>query len=312
MPDTNFIDTNFIPGETLVWMDQSSSRSAVTRRIVAFRGMKNHLCEVAWGLRSDGTGNENLYSVPRSELTRPETPIPVPSVTRHEPEPVISLEQRRTNLAHALSNYQDATRLVGTAQVLLDRAWDKLEATQTRLRQFNDLEKQAVDAVLDELRHMNGNTYTPTIHDATTTNDNAEWTQRECAVRECRAAETAYETLARELSDAKSMANDRLKIMERAAAHVVACIIEQETQQLALLESKAIELRAQLRAAATMWISEAPVPVNQTASTILANFPYDQQDPIGTRMQLAEARQAPFHDLYEKLVSGDVEATLID
>ena len=296
----------FTPGEMLEWRNRVTPDGQMTRRAVSFRGMQMHLCVVAFGYEVIGTGQENLYSVPREELVRPQPAQTLKVEPSPLPAPTIPIEERRQTLAQHQASYREALESVNAAQELVTRGQHRVDHTRAVLREFGDIERLRADAVVRELRlsHVNsGNSHSAD-------DDFEEWASYERAQRDCRSAEMAHDQLARELSDAKAIAQERERTIQRAASFVIAGVVERETQRLSELEAQAIQLRVVLRAASMLWVADAPVPVGRKANEILTSWPYDHEDPVGLRVRLAEQRQQPFVQLYSDLCDGNISADL--
>lgn len=297
-------DDNFQPGEMLTWSNRPVPGGLLTKRQVAFRGWQNNQAVVAFGLKSDFTGQENLFSVPKEELSRPQPAGIKPGFyhpEKPEPAPSIPLTQRRQSLSQAFNNYQGSQAKVVEAQELLDRALTRVDKAQATLREYADMEAHHIDAVVHAIRVNSGNGVA---------DNEEEWASKARAERDCQAAEAAYHHLARELSDAKAAANERHSVLEKCASFVLAGIIERETTKLAEWELEVATVRARLRAAQMIWFAGQPIPINSDASKILIEQPAEVVEGVGERLSNNEVRQQEFSELLGKLVAGEVDSDL--
>src|SRR3954449_5162288 len=105
-------EPDFVLNEPLLWIAKSQLNGQTTKRMVAFRGMQNNYCVVAFGLKADGTGQEQLFSVQPNELSRPVTPTHIPAVIRPPEPPPIPLAERRASLLAAWQSHEEATNAV--------------------------------------------------------------------------------------------------------------------------------------------------------------------------------------------------------
>jgi hypothetical protein len=69
-------------------------------------------------------------------------------------------------------------------------------------------------------------------------------------------------------------------------------------------------MRTQLRAVSYLWFGGSALPLDPTVATLLNQPPAEIVEGVGERLKNTELRQAPFGELFEKLVSGDSEADL--
>jgi exonuclease VII small subunit len=292
----------FAVGEILQWRSRLRPDGQVTIRPVSFVEWRNHLAVIRFGLKSDGTGEPNLFSVSSSELTRPPPPQALKVEPPPPPAPVISLEDRRQTLSDAFARYQEAEQAVASAQELLDRALFRVEKADRELRNYADMETHAVAAVIHEIQ-MNGN-------GQSISDDDEQWRARGRAERDSRAAQSAYDQLAKQLTDAKVIAAERQHTLHQSAAHVLAGLVEREANRLSILEMQTAELRVELQAAQLLWFAGQPIPIAQAQAQILNTPPPEVREGVGERMRNTESRQEVFATLFARLVGGDIAADL--
>ena len=193
-------DTDFQLGESLLWENRENTATQLVRRPVAFRGWSNPMTAiVAFGLKSDFSGEEILFNVPKSELSRP-PPHLIKTDPPREPPPSIPLEDRRYQLRLRFESHQEAIELVNEAEILVNRAQERLDKAQKELRYFSNKEQQRADSLVDALRHVNGSSLSVVKSDD-------EWHGKQRAERDCAAAETALKRFTTELSHAREVAN---------------------------------------------------------------------------------------------------------
>jgi hypothetical protein len=301
------VSDEFQIGDVLEWRNRANPDAVLEKRQVTFKGWRNHQALVSFGLTSDGRGDDVIFSVPRDEVSKPVPPQPFYKPEPPTPPLPVPLSERREVLRQCFNAYEQAQQKVVDTEELVLRAQGRVNHARHALREYADLEAHAAAAVIHSIKHVNGN---GEMTSQTVADEDSEWQARDRAARNAVAAESALHQLSQDLVDARLVSNERLESVEQAGAYVIAGVIERETLKLAMLEAQAVEVRNVLRAASMLWVNGAAVPVNPEASTILSTWPYDQQDPVGERVQLAERRQAPFSELYARLVSGDTEAEL--
>jgi hypothetical protein len=308
MSDT--IPTNFTDGELLVHRHRDGGPdSMVTIRNVLFRGYGEGGAIVAFGVRSDGTGLENRYSASVDELSRPAPPerpwwVPppvqptTPTAPPHEAKTATRLAERlgerRATLRQAHETVRTAQEATAAARQVADRAREQVTNTRAELARQNVADQTATNEFAEAIRkgeapppHRNG-------------------VDREALRSRVAMAEQAKVQLDAELSVATSTLTDALSSTRRAAADVVAALIERECESLRRLEEAAARQRAELVAVSRWWpdATLGSFRLSHAASTLLANPPNSDAVAVpvsGTRIEA-------WKNLFTHLVNGDAAA----
>ena len=298
----------FAIGERLEYAETPSHT-----RIVTFRGVqdRDHGLVNFGGLVGDPS--ETSWVVPLHALSRPEPPARQELPIAPAPSPGPSLDDRQFALAQALDRQFLADSAVVGAQTVADRACQVLMDCHQRLRSHVDMESLAADDLVTALR-------SPTQSDpnAQTAHSDHRWSDQLQAQKQCDIAESAYQRLARELSEARNTLEQCRAETEQAAANVIGGIVSRDLIQLSKWEAEVATLRLNLKACTQFFppvlngTQPKPIPLTHEAATIINNPAPVAVEPVGyeIRAQLREQRQAPLVELFRRLIAGEVDADL--
>ncbi len=121
------------------------------------------------------------------------------------------------------------------------------------------------------------------------------------------AAEQAQQRFAKELGDATTALSNSLSAIRRAAAAVIAGLLERETENLRAAEQRAALLRAELNSVAGWWPSaEIGVLKISPASAPCIAEPVAWRDQPAVRQGTGWLK--PWQSVFDRLCQGDVES----
>jgi hypothetical protein len=302
------IDTlEFRPGESLEWITREGDNTLVKRRVRFIQPFGTDEAVVEWGMRSDGTGIMNRYTAQVAELSResevPARPwwVPEPIQTPRPPEPPTEqqignrLAERREALRGAHETARNAQEAVTAARQVADRAQREANDARARLAEQTLADQREADAFSDSIRrgeapppHRNG-------------------IDREALRSRVAVAEQAEISFDRELATANSMLADTLSGVRKAAADVIAALVEREAESLRALETEAARQRAELVAVAAWWPSAdlGPPKLSSAAGQLLEAVPrYGEMAVVRASSRALDT----WKDIFSQLVSGDAGA----
>jgi hypothetical protein len=234
--------------------------------------------DVSFGRRSDGTGEANVVRVPIDDLHRPEPPprpwflpgrIEQPKPPTPSSAEIIeaTIAKRRDGLRAAHTLLASAKLAADTARTLADRARTECEGAHAALRELELSDTDAVEAWAGALRRGERPSLT-NGHD------------REAMRHRVGVAEAALDSFNRELATANSKHAEASSNVRRAAAELLAAIVDQDAEELRELETNATRLRASLWAASMIAPSPDIGPIRIAPTTIaLLESPPTQPKP---------------------------------
>lgn len=288
----------FRPGDSVQWTTREGG--TLTNRSVKIERLDGDHAVVTFGLRSDGTGEPRRFNAPLDELSPPPRPAGPPpflpgwAETPRPPDPPSAnalnakLAERRAALRAAHQRAKQAREAVDAARDVADRARRELDAARAALAAMNLADAEAAADYEAAIRRGEAPTYR-NGHDRDGTRHRVE------------VAQLAADKFDAELREAQTMFGERLDEVRRAAASVVAAILNREAEQLRQLEQQAAKFRGELLAASQWWpdASLGPLKLGPAAATVLSN-PAPQPR--------ASAGIGDWKGLFDRLVRGETDA----
>ncbi len=289
----------FTPGTALVLTTIENGFPA--KRAVEFLSMSNggQQATVKFGLET--------FNVQLDQLSRAEPPgppaflrkwfeVPKPPQPPSEADIDAKLAERRQQLAQAhtraklAQDQQTASRSISQRA---DRGVAEAKATLATLDAHQRAEQVAFEEAIQLGRPIpqraNG-------HD-----------DRGYLVQRLAAAEAAQQRFDRETTEATTALSNSLSAVRRAAANVVAALLERETENLRAAEQRAALLRAELTSVAGWWPSaEIGVLKIDRASAACIEAPVAWRDQPAVRQSSGLIKE--WQGLFDRLVQGDVAA----
>lgn len=305
MPSDTAIAAEFRAGETLEWVRIEGD--VRTRRQVRFlERYGDDEAIVGFGQSSDG--QLARYAAPLRELSRPKPPDglwflpngrwepPTPPVPPTPEQLSANLTQRREALRIAHARERQAQDVVRAAKELSDRAERACIAARAELAGASAADQQAADEFEAALRA--GKAPQP-VRNGRDRNEIEHKVSR---------AETAFDRFNQELATSNSRLGEALDAVRRAAADVMAALLERECESLRALEAEAARHRAELVAVASWWPDATKALQLGAAAAALLAAPIDYSETPLVRMTSNETRIGPWKAVYDRLVQGDAEA----
>jgi hypothetical protein len=297
--------TDFLPGEPLRWSARANPSSGLEIRTVRFVRKIGTEADVAFGLRSDGSGEPNVFRARLAELHR----IPPPPEPAFKPAPARSnkisapspeyIARHRAAVAAAIAHLAEARDTVMSAHEIADRARAEVEAAHAALAELNLHREQTAEVAVAALRAGRTPTY-------------ANGHDRGAVEHRVGVAEAALDAFDRELATANAALREAEAAVRSAALRVVSAIADREGAALAEMEDEAARRRAELRAVDAWLTGTQRNRISTGLATLLANPPGTVAEPVGYefRQSAAEYRTAGWRDLLDRLTGGDPDADL--
>lgn len=287
----------FQQGEALQWVTIENGFNS--KRMVTFQEARSeHAAVVSFGL-------ERL-TVAISELSRVAPPQPPPwlpgwfSAPKVPPKPSsesidAKLSERRQALSQALDRAKLAQETVTAARSISQRAQREVTEARATLATLDRHDRQQQRQLEDALAAGKPVPARSNGHD------------RGYIVQRVAAAEQAQARFDGELAAAMASLGDALSAVRKAAATVVAAIVEREAENLRAMEERAALLRAELTSVAGWWPSaEIGLLKVGRATAVCIEAPLAWQDQPAVRTGGGWIK--PWQGVFDRLVQGDVEA----
>jgi hypothetical protein len=297
MADT--ITDEFRPGELLQWVTPEGD--TLTKRQVKFLDFYGSTEAIVGFGQDSRDGSLARHTAQLSELHRVVTPSFLPGmvVRSRPPEPPTQaqtanrLAERRETLKQAHNKARSAQETVEKAGQLADRAEAHLNDARSRLAQLR-AEQHASAAEFEATIRRGENPSYSNGHDYSATRELVS------------VSEQALAKFQSELALANSNLADALGNVRRAAADVIASLIEREAESLRALETEAARQRAELVSVSRWWpdATLGSFKLSHAAATLLANAPNSDAVAVpvsGTRIEA-------WKSLFDQLVNEDAEA----
>jgi hypothetical protein len=294
------ITDEFRPGEMLDWVTSREGDTLVKRQVKFIEQMG---AEAIVGFGQDSRdGSLARHTAQLSELHRVVAPSFLPGMVVRSKPPTPPTEQqtanrlaeRRETLKQAHSTARNAQETVGKAGQLADRAEAHLNDARSRLAQLR-AEQHASAAEFEATIRRGENPSYSNGHDYSATRELVS------------VSEQALTKFQSELALANSNLADALGNVRRAAADVIASLIEREAESLRALETQAARQRAELVNVSRWWPSAdlGPFRLAPAAATLLEAVPNYGELPV---VRMSSGALDTWKEVFSQLVSGDADA----